>query len=183
VNQLAAHAAAVLLMVLVLPVWIAAGLADYFCHRATNIERTSATPESLLHLVQFTLIGVPIVFALFLEANAGFFLMALICLVLHHVVAAIDLVYANPKRHIAPREQMVHSFLEILPITSLLLLSVINWPQALALFGLGPEQARFLPHARPLPLTYVSAVLGAAFLFNFLPYIEELYRCIRASRR
>ena len=179
----ATQAAADLLMFLVLPVWIAAGLADYFCHRTTDIERSSGTPESILHLVQFVLVGGPIVFVLFLEANAGFFLMALACILLHHAVAAADLVYANPKRRIAPREQMVHSFLEIMPITALLLLSVLNWPQALALFGMGPEQARFLPHARPLPFAYVGTVLGTAFLFNLLPYAEELFRCVRASRR
>jgi hypothetical protein len=43
-----------LLMYFVLPVWLAAGFADYLCHRASHIERTSGWKESLLHLLQFS---------------------------------------------------------------------------------------------------------------------------------
>jgi hypothetical protein len=59
--------AAVLLMFVVLPVWLLAGLADYLCHRATNIETTSGVRESMLHLVQFGLVGIPVTLALFSE--------------------------------------------------------------------------------------------------------------------
>jgi hypothetical protein len=116
---------------------------------------------------------------MFLRPNAGFFFMAIGCIVLHHAVAAIDLVYANPLRRIAPREQMVHSVLEIIPIAALLLLGVIYWPQLIALFGQGPEAARFALEIRVLPPAYVATVLVSAFLFNLVPYFEELARCIR----
>jgi hypothetical protein len=182
-TQFAGHAAAVLLMFAVLPIWIAAGLADYVCHRATNIEATSGTKESVLHALQFALVGLPVTLALFLNANAGFFLLAAICILLHHAVAAVDLVYANPKRRIAPREQMIHSFLEVVPITAFLLLAVLYWPQFLALFGAGPEEARFAPQIRILPWRYTAAALGGALLFNAVPYAEELLRCIRAARK
>jgi hypothetical protein len=174
-----AHGAAVLLMFVVLPVWIAAGLADYFCHRATRIEETSGVPESLLHLLQFSLVGLPVTSALFLYPNAGFFLFAMVCIVVHHAAAAADLVYADGLRRIAPREQMVHSFLEIVPITAFLLLATLHWPQFLSLLGLGPESARFVPEVRLLPTGYILAVLGAALVFNLLPYAEELRRCLR----
>jgi hypothetical protein len=177
----ASHAAAMLLLYGVVPVWIAAGVADYFCHRATEIEQTSGTLESALHLIQFALVGIPVTLALFLRPNAGFFLVAIGCIVLHHAVAAIDLVYANPLRRIAPREQMVHSFLEIVPIAALLLLGVVYWPQLIALFGQGPEAARFGLEIRMLPPAYVATVLASAFLFNLVPYFEELARCIRAD--
>jgi cytochrome c oxidase assembly factor CtaG len=179
-NGFANHAATMLLLYGVVPVWIAAGLADYFCHRATAIEQTSGTLESALHLVQFSLVGIPVTLALFLQPNAGFFLLAIACIVLYHAIAAIDLVYANPLRRIAPREQMVHSFLEITPITALLLLGVIYWPQLIALFGQGPEAARFGMEIRILPPAYIATVLASAFLFNMVPYVEELARCIRA---
>jgi hypothetical protein len=39
------------LLYFVIPVWIAAGLADWLCHRATDIERTAGPAESLLHLL------------------------------------------------------------------------------------------------------------------------------------
>jgi hypothetical protein len=179
----AAAGAAILLMYGVVPVWIAAGAADYFCHRATSIQTTSGTTESVLHLLQFALVGIPVTLALFLRANAGYFALALICILVHHAVAALDLMYADARRRVAPREQMVHSFLEIMPVTALLLLGVLNWSQLSALFGHGPEAARFAPEVRMLPLPYVIAVLGAAFLFNLLPYFEELVRCMRARRR
>jgi hypothetical protein len=179
---MAGHAAAILLFLVVLPAWMGSGLADYLCHRATRIEHTSGVPESLLHLLQFSLVGLPVTAALFFYPNAGFFLFAGICILLHHGVAAADLVYANPIRRIAPREQMVHSVLEIAPITAFLLLAAIHWAQFMSLFGLGLEPARFSPEVRLLPTGYIAATLGAAFLVNVLPYAEEFVRCMHARR-
>jgi hypothetical protein len=183
VSSFANQGAAILLMFAVLPVWIVAGLADYFCHRATRIEETSGTRESLLHFLQFLLVGAPVTAALFLYPNAGFFLFAFVCILLHHGVAALDLVYTDGIRRIAPREQMVHSFLEIVPITAFLLLAVIYWPQFLSMLGLGLEPSHFFPEMRLLPPGYIAAILGAAVVLNLLPYIEELWRCLRQANR
>ena len=182
-SSYAVSAAATLLAFFVLPTWIVAGLADYFCHRAAKIETTSGTAESVLHLVQFALIGLPVIAALFLDINAGFFLGAFVLLVLHHLVAAIDLVYANPKRRIAPREQMIHSVLEIIPITAFLLLAVIYWPQFIALFRAGTEPPVFAPTLRVLPLSFILTTLSGAFMLNLVPYVEELWRCRAHGRR
>jgi hypothetical protein len=46
-------AAQTVLMYFVLPVWLAAGFADYLCHRAASIETRSGWRETLLHLLQF----------------------------------------------------------------------------------------------------------------------------------
>src|SRR2546430_9435937 len=62
---------AAILMYVVLPLWLAAGFADYLCHRASHIERTSGWKESVLHLVQFGEMAVPVLAALFLEINTG----------------------------------------------------------------------------------------------------------------
>jgi len=172
-----------LLGFVVLPLWVAAGFTDYFCHRAARIQINSGTPESLLHLVQFSLIGLPVMLALFLRPNAGFFLFALFCILLHHVVAYIDVRYADTTRKIAPVEQMVHSFLELLPITAFLLLAVADWNQFLTLFGLGSEAVRFAPEPRLLSARYTVVILASAFLFNLVPYLEELMRCLRASNK
>src|SRR5438874_9621319 len=53
-----------ILMYVVLPLWLAAGFADYICHRASHIERTSGWKESMLHLVQFGEMAVPVLAAL-----------------------------------------------------------------------------------------------------------------------
>jgi hypothetical protein len=161
-----------------MPVWILAGLADYACHRAARIEDNSGTAESLLHLLQFGLVGVPVVLALFLEITAGFFLLAAGFLLAHHLTAYIDVRYADSTRKVKPLEQMVHSFLELVPLTALLLLAVLYWPQLLAL---GSDQADygFRLKQLPLPPAYVASLLAATFLFNAIPYLEELARTLR----
>ena len=62
--------------------------------------------------------------------------------------------------------------------------AVLHWPQFLALFGLGAEPARFdlVWKQTPLPVAYIAAVLIAALLLEALPYLEELWRCLRAAR-
>jgi hypothetical protein len=69
------------LMYFVLPVWLAAGFADYLCHRASSIATTSGAKESILHLLQFAEMGVAVLAALFLEINALVLLIMLICFV------------------------------------------------------------------------------------------------------
>jgi purine-cytosine permease-like protein len=58
------------LLYFVLPAWIAVGLADWFCHRASRIHETAEPIESAFHLVGLTQIGVPVLCGLFLETNA-----------------------------------------------------------------------------------------------------------------
>ena len=180
----AAHAAQILLMFAVLPVWIVAGLADYFCHRASRIEDTSGPAESVLHRVQLGLVGVPVILVLFLDINAGLLALCLFCILLHHAVAYLDVDYATHTRNVTPLEQMVHSFLELTPIAAFLLLGVLYWPQLLALFGMGTEAARFAPVLKrePLPVAYVIAVFAATIVFNLAPYLEELLRTLRAKK-
>jgi hypothetical protein len=64
-----AGAAQAVLMYFALPLWLAAGFADYLCHRATSIETTSGWKESLLHLLQFGEMAIPVLAAIFLEIN------------------------------------------------------------------------------------------------------------------
>ena len=42
-----------ILLYFILPVWLAAGFADWLCHRAAHIETTSGAKESMLHLLMF----------------------------------------------------------------------------------------------------------------------------------
>ncbi len=131
------------LMYFVLPLWLAAGFADYLCHRAAHIETTSGAKESVLHLLQFGEMAVAVLAAMFLEINALVLLVMLVCFLLHEATALWDVSYAAATREVTPIEQHVHSFLEMLPLMGLALIAVLHWPQALALFGLGTEPARF----------------------------------------
>jgi hypothetical protein len=142
------------LMYFVLPVWLAAGFADYLCHRASNIATTSGPKESLLHLLQFAEMAVAVLAALFLEINALVLLIMLVCFVLHEATALWDLSYASARREVTPIEQHVHSFLEMMPLMSFVLIAVLNWAQFLALFGLGHEPA--LQHHASVGATLVD---------------------------
>ena len=172
------------LMYFVLPLWLAAGFADYLCHRAAHIETTSGAKESLLHLLQFGEMAVAVLAALFLDIDALVLLIMLICFLLHEATALWDVRYAVEMREVTPIEQHVHSFLEMMPLMGLALIAAFNWEQFLALFSLGKEQARFDVTVRdgPPSWTYIVIVLTLVVLFEVLPYLEELVRGLRANR-
>lgn len=171
------------LMYFVLPLWLAAGFADYLCHRASNIESTSGAKESILHFLQFGEMAVAVLAAMFLEINALVLLVMLVCFLLHEATALWDVSYAAATREVTPIEQHIHSFLEMLPLMGLALIAVLHWPQALALVGLGTEPARFDIAVRegPPSWTYIATMLALVLFFEILPYAEELLRGLRAN--
>jgi hypothetical protein len=74
--------------------------------------------------------------------------------------------------------------MEILPLLGLALLSVLAWPQAQTLFGLGPQGADWSLRAKqqPLPAAYVAAALLLMLGFNIVPLLQETWACWRARR-
>lgn len=184
-TQQAGNAALHILMYFIMPLWIAAGLADYFCHRRTDIAHTAGPKESVMHLVMFAEIGIPLVACLFLDINALVFLTMILAFVAHEATALWDVSYATRYRRVGPFEQHVHSFLELLPLAAGILVAILHWPQFLALFGLGHEPARWSVRLKnpPLPGAYVVFVLLAALLLEILPYVEELLRGLKARRQ
>jgi hypothetical protein len=173
-----------ILMYFILPLWLAAGFADYLCHRAASIETTSGPKESLLHLLLFAEMGVPVLAAMFLEINALIIAVMIVCFLLHEATSIWDVSYAVSTREVTPLEQHVHSFLEMLPLMGVLLVAVLHWPQFLALFGQGPEQARFAIRLKenPLPVGYVATMLTLVLMFEVIPYMEELVRGLRVKK-
>jgi hypothetical protein len=172
-----------MLMYVILPLWLAAGFADYLCHRAAHIERTSGWKESALHLAQFAEMGLPVLAALLFEINAAVILLMIVCLVLHEATAIWDVRYAAALREIRPIEQHVHSVLEMLPLTGLLLVIALHWGQFVSLFGLAPAHFDLNLKPDPLPWGYIVSMLGCALLFEALPYLEELLRGLRSQGR
>ena len=173
-----------LLLYFIMPVWFLAGLTDYLCHRATDIAHTTGPKESLLHLLMFGEIAIPLLMCLFLDINALVFAVMIAAFIAHEATALWDVSYAIDKRYISPFEQHVHSFLEMIPLMAGSFVAVLHWPQFIALFGFGSEAARFAIawKSEPLPVVYIFAVLGAALLFELLPYLEELWRGVRATK-
>lgn len=97
-----------ILMYFVLPVWLAAGFADWLCHRATHIESTTGAKESVIHLLMFAEVGVPLLAAIFFEINAGIILLMIVAFFVHEATALWDVSYAVGGRKVTPFEQHVH---------------------------------------------------------------------------
>jgi hypothetical protein len=178
-------AANFLLMYLVAPIWIAAGFADWFCHLRTNIATSSGIRENLLHWLMYIEIGVGMGAVAALQVNAAVLLIVLMVFLVHELTVYWDLEYSTVLRDVAPGEQMVHSFLEMLPLVSLALLAVVHWPQAQAIFGGGSEMADWTLRLKeqPLPELYLQVGLGATALFNALPLLQETASCLMSMSR
>jgi hypothetical protein len=69
----------------------------------------------------------------------------------------------------------------VLPLAALLLLLVQRWPDlrglARALDDLSPRLADY-----PIPGTWLAGLAVAVGLLGVAPYVEELWRCLRAER-
>lgn len=171
------------LMYFVVPLWLAAGFADWLCHRATNIETTAGPKESIIHLLLFAEVGGPFLAVLLLDVNALVLAFMIVMFLIHEATTLWDISYADGLRNVTPFEQHVHSYLSMMPLMALVLVTARHWPQFLALFGLGDEAARFdiALKANPLPLSYIVGAITAALLFAVLPFTEELWRGWRAN--
>jgi hypothetical protein len=175
--------AVLILMYFILPVWLLAGCADWLCHRASHIETTSGAKESMLHLLMFAEIGVPLLAAIFLQINAGIIALMIAAFFVHQATALWDVSYAVTARDVTPIEQHIHSFLEMIPLMAILFIVSLHWGQFQALFGFGSETARFDLNWKeePLPATYVVSIMAVILTFELIPYIEEFFRGLRAN--
>ncbi|MEJ2802368.1 diguanylate cyclase [Comamonadaceae bacterium PP-2] len=170
------------LMYFVVPIWLAAGLADWFCHRASRIEQTAGPKESLLHLLMFAEMGIPVLAGLFLEVTASVLLVMCLAFVAHEATAYWDVRYANTKREVTAAEQRIHSYLELMPLLALVLTALSHFNQLAALFGVSDTRPDFSIRLKDEPLSraYISVLLPAITVFIFIPYLEELVRTLRA---
>ncbi|MDB5870261.1 MAG: hypothetical protein JWP96_2593 [Polaromonas sp.] len=165
-----------------LPLWSLAGLADWWCHRRTRIERTSGIQESAFHLAMFAQMALASLAALLLEINALVLAAMALLFFTHEATTWFELRFVDPLRHVTPTEQMVHSFMEIIPLGALVMLAALHADQAFALFGNGPADWRLRWKTEPLPAAYLAAALTGVFLLNVLPLMEEWVRCWRARK-
>lgn len=167
----------------VFPLWLAAGLADYFCHRRSDIEHTSGVPENLMHLLQALQVGIALLAGLFLEINALVLLIIIGAVLAHTVTAVWDIAYTSPRRHISAFEQHVHSHLELLPIMAVALVIALHWPQFAGLFGaVEPPSFTLQWKEPPLPRISVTVILLLVLAVLGLPLIDESRRVVRARR-
>lgn len=167
----------------VLPFWMIAGFADYLCHRAAHSTQANGAKEAILHWLMLGEVGLPLLAAVFLKINALLFGLMILCWIAHEITTHIDLQLAIRTRTVTAFEQQVHSFLEVLPVAALILLAVSHWDQALALFGAGTQRADLSLALKPLPLpAQLIALFGGLLVFGVIPYVDELWRGLRAER-
>jgi hypothetical protein len=158
----------------VLPLWLAAGAADWLCHRRTLIERTSGPRESLLHLLLFLEIVIPSLLASWIEINALLLTIMAAGVLAHMLTSWWDTSFAQPRRHIAPIEQQVHSWLEMLPLFALVLVALLHAPE------LTDPVWRLVPRDEAMPAGWRIALL-AGFGAGFAFILEEWWRGRRES--
>ena len=163
------------LLAIALPLWLLAGFGDWLCHRRTLIQHTAGPRESALHLLLYLVIAVPIVLGLFLEVSTSLLLFMTLCVLAHSAVSLWDTSYAQPRRHIAPIEQMIHSHLEMLPVFALALVIVMHWDMV------AEPRWTVAPRAQPLPDAWRNIVL-VLLVPGLLMILEELARGLREQR-
>lgn len=173
--------AELLVLYFVVPLWVLAGWMDWMCHRRTDIEHTAGAKESAIHLLMFAQMGVPVLAGLFLEINALVLGIMMLAFVTHEATAYWDLRVASRSRYVSAFEQRVHSYLELLPLAALLLLSAAHWPQVVGLFGMSSAGDFSISWKEdPLATGYLVSVLMAVAALLVAPFGEEFYRCRKA---
>ncbi|MEI5528181.1 diguanylate cyclase [Streptomyces brasiliscabiei] len=167
----------------ILPLWVVPGLADWWMHRRTGIERTSGTTESAVHALMMTQTGIPVMMGLLARVNPLVLTTMGVSAAAHSATALYDVSLATGEREIRPVEQHIHSFLEVLPLTALAFTACLHPDQVRSTLrgGPNPQDWRLLPKERPLPAAYLAGLAGVIGVDVILPYAEELLRCLRAA--
>jgi hypothetical protein len=179
-----AEIARTVLMYFVLPLWLVMGFADWLSRRGARIETSGGGPkETLIHLLLFVEMLIPVVAGMTLEINALVLLLMIVFLFIYQATAVGGVFYAHRRHRITVAEQYAHGYLMMIPLLSVIMVVVLHWPQFLALLGLGSEALRLdiILKEPPLPEGYVISIIAAVVLLDILPFIEELVRGLRAN--
>jgi hypothetical protein len=156
--------------------WLAAGCADFACHRRTDLAHTSGLRESTLHLVQLTLIGAAIGLGLLFAPSFALLLAMLVLVLVHAVVGYVDTRTAYGCREIRPIEQHVHSILDMAPWIALAWIALVTWDEAMG-------RGWTLSLRDPLPDAAIwSVILVPAALACGWPALAEWRRALAARR-
>jgi hypothetical protein len=167
----------------VLPLWLAAGIADWFCHRRAHIERNAGSTESALHLLMLAEAAVPVIAGLLLEITSPILLLMSAAVVVHAATALWDVSYAVKRRSVTPIEQHVHSYLEMVPLMANAFVAVLHWPELRALLRLGNRRPDWSIRRKrtPLPTGIVVTLLACMLALEVAPYVEEFHRTRRET--
>lgn len=173
-----------LILWFLLPAWIVLGLLDWICHRRSRIEVHCGPWESVFHLLLLAFAGIAILMGLLLEINEPILFLLALCFVVHEITTYVDIRYAHARRDLSPAEQRIHDFMTAVPVSVLCLVAILHW-DGVANLVVDPSSIFSEPirlKAHPLPAREVIGILVAVLLGDVLPYVEELFRGLRALR-
>jgi hypothetical protein len=164
------------------PLWLLAGFIDYLCHRATDIEHTSGVRESRLHVVQYVQILAAAAFTVLFKINLLVVAIVIAIVAAHTFTGARDVFQTAQRRYISPLEQLVHSYLEVLPIVGAALLVVAWSAGAGAAHAKGVTIALQLKSREEQLSPKVLAWVAVGMFFAGLAVFEEFRRTRLAAR-
>jgi hypothetical protein len=171
-----------LLGYVVLPIWLLAGVLDYWLHQRTDIATTAGPRESRLHLAQTLQVGIPVLIVLFLELNLLALALLVAAAVAHTITAYWDVRYASQRRTILPLEQVVHAFMFTLPLFVTAVLVIMHWPAVHTSTGLSAGDWALRLRDPPWDTHVVVTVLVASFVFGVVPTLAEYWQVRSAAR-
>ena len=174
-----------LLLYVMLPIWGLSGFVDWMCHKATRIHETSGVKECLLHLTMGIQIGIPIFLSMLFEMNVLVMFMCFFSLICHELVAHYDVHYTAPRREISIWEVHAHNYLATVPFYMVALVVVRNFGVFMDFITLNWSGQIGLSW-REVPVGgsgYLPIYLLFMSVFCYLPYFEELVRCIIHARK
>ncbi|HEY4368706.1 MAG TPA: hypothetical protein VGN07_15835 [Steroidobacteraceae bacterium] len=156
------------------PLWLIAGGIDYVCHRRSRIDHTSGSSEAWLHVGQFLTLAVFLWLVACITVTKASLLFMGIALAAHTALAFVDVSYTIGRRYISPLEQMVHGFMDVLPLVAFALLVILNLSHPV------PDDA--LQPAWHMVTTSKGILLfGSYLVLAGAPVLEELLRTRRAG--
>ncbi|MBO9716158.1 MAG: hypothetical protein J7507_04955 [Pseudoxanthomonas sp.] len=155
-------------------VWLLAGCLDFARHRRTDLAHTSGLAESRLHGVQLGLLGGGVLAWLALAPSLllGALLLALV--IAHAFAGYADTRSAYGRRPIDPREQHLHSILDMAPWAALCFVVVTDGAQA--------RSAGWTLAWQAAPAAAWLALLLPALPLCVLPWLVEYQAVLRARR-
>jgi len=156
--------------------WLVAGSVDWWCHRRTRIEATSGLAECAFHWALLALGGSALLLALWLQPSPLLIGLLLAAWLSHQGLTWLELRYVVQRRDVTPFEQMVHSFLEAIPLGLIVVVGI-----DMAVHG-APAESPWALQPRPLAAHAPAALLAygaAALVLVLLPFAEEAWRCHR----
>jgi hypothetical protein len=170
-----------ILLDVVLPLWVLAGLADWACHRATRIELRSGVAESNFHLGLYGLVGAAGLAAFALEITTAVLLLLIAVWLAHELLTWVELRYVVTRREVRPFEQMVHGFLELLPFSAIVILAALNPEAAGGLVDWSVADWALRSRESWESFAEIAPLAAATVLLNLVPLLEENVRCRRRT--